>query len=512
MMKISYKWLALSATGLGAFLSVMTGTALLIALPNIARGLHAPMITIIWVLISYMLATCVLVPSIGRIADMYGRKRLFILGGVVFTAASLFAGMSQTGIELLLVRVVQSVGGALMMANSTAIVTDAFPRGELGMALGINGMVIAVASAFGPIIGGVLVVTVGWRWIFFINVPLGAIVTVWAFIQVRDIAKLPKGERFDWLGAIFFTSGMFFLLYAMTEGAIGTWTSPIVIALFALAVVILPLFFVIESRVHQPMLDLGLFRTRVQVFAYCSSLMNGIARGALTFLLIFFLLGLKGMDAFTASLYLIPFAITMMIMAPISGRLSDRHGSRGLSSLGLLICAGGFIGFAVFTRVDMTLIEVIVWGAIVGVGSGMFNSPNINTIMGMVTPERRGIAASTQNMMAQAGSVISVAMAFAILSSGLTPLAMEQLFIGVQINGEGVLVNVFISDLRLAFLVSCVISIVAALISYMRGKMPALKHAEPQVREEIVMQQEESQLEEEGSNDSLESMNPSLER
>jgi EmrB/QacA subfamily drug resistance transporter len=475
MKKIPYKWLALSATSLGMLLSVMTGTALLIALPNVAGDLKAPMIIIIWVLMSYMLATTVLVPSIGRVADMIGRKRLFVWGAAVFTVASLFAGMAQSGIELLVIRIIQSVGGSLMMANGTAIVADAFPKGELGQALGINGLVVAVGSAIGPIIGGILTVTVGWRWIFYMNVPLGALVTIWALIQIRDIAPIPKGEKFDWLGAITFTSGMFFLLYALTEGGFGGWTSPIVITFFILAAILIPLFVYIESKFKYPMLDLRLFKTRIQIFAYSSNLMNGIARGALMFLLIFYLLGIKNMDPFTASIYLIPFAVAMMIMAPISGRLSDRHGSRILSSLGLLITGIGLLGFTLFTRVDMSLAEIIIWGTVVGFGSGMFNSPNTNTIMGMVPPERRGIAAGTRTMMNNAGSLISIAMAFAILSSGLTPQAMDALFIGAQVGGKGIFVSTFISDLRFAFFLSFMISIAAAIISYMRGPTPVWK-------------------------------------
>ncbi|HEU23524.1 MAG: MFS transporter [Mesoaciditoga sp.] len=476
-MKVQYKWLALSATSLGLLLGIMTGTALLIALPNIAEGLNAPMITIIWVLMSYMLATTVLVPSIGRVADMIGRKRLFVLGAAIFTIASLFAGLSQSGVELLVMRIIQAIGGSLIMANSTAIVTDAFPKGELGMALGINGMVLAVGSAFGPIIGGLLTTAIGWRWIFYMNVPFGALVTIWAWIQIKDIAPIPKGEKFDWLGAISFTSGLFFLLYALTEGGFGGWTSPIVITFFILAAILIPLFVYIESKVKYPMLDLRLFKTRVQAFAYSSNLMNGISRGALMFLLIFYLLGIKNMDPFTASIYLIPFAVAMMIMAPISGRLSDRYGSRILSTLGLLITGVGLLGFAIFTRVDMSIAEVIIWGTVVGFGSGMFNSPNTNTIMSMVPPDRRGIAAGTRTMMNNAGSLVSIAMAFAILSSGLTPQAMDALFIGAQIGGKGIFVDTFISDLRLAFFISFIISIGAAVISYMRGPTPVWKDA-----------------------------------
>ncbi len=485
-MKIQYKWLALSATSLGLLLGIMTGTALLIALPNIAEGLNAPMIIIIWVLMSYMLSTTVLVPSIGRVADMIGRKRLFVLGAAIFTIASLFAGLSQSGIELLIMRIIQSVGGSLMMANSTAIVTDAFPRGELGMALGINGMVLAVGSAFGPIIGGLLTTAIGWRWIFYMNVPFGALVTIWAWIQIKDIAPIPKGEKFDWLGAVSFTSGMFFLLYALTDGGFGGWTSPIVITFFILSAILIPLFVYIESKVKYPMLDLKLFKTRVQVFAYSSNLMNGIARGALMFLLIFYLLGIKNMDPFTASIYLIPFAVAMMVMAPISGRLSDKYGSRILSTLGLLVTGIGLLGFSIFTRVDMSIAEIIIWGSVVGFGSGMFNSPNTNTIMSMVPPERRGIAAGTRTMMNNAGSLVSIAMAFAILSSGLTPQAMDALFIGAQIGGKGIFVDTFISDLRLAFLISFIISIGAAIISYMRGPTPVWKDSTSSLSREKV--------------------------
>ena len=476
MNKIPYKWLALSATSLGALLSVMTGTALLIALPNVAADLNAPMIIIIWVLMSYMLAITVLVPSIGRIADMMGRKRLFVLGSGIFTVTSLFAGMSQSGMELLIIRVIQSVGGSLMMANSVAIVTDAFPKGELGRALGINGMVIAVGFAIGPIVGGILTVTAGWRWIFYMNVPLGALVTIWSLIQIRDIAPLLKGEKFDWLGATSFTAGMFFLLYALTEGGFGGWTSPLVITSFILAAILIPLFVYIEFKIKQPMLDLRLFKSRVLIFAYSSKLMNGIAIGALMFLLIFYLLGIKSMSPFTASIYLIPFAVAMMVMAPISGALSDKYGSRVLSSLGLLISGIGLLGFALFIRVDMSLLEIIFLGTVIGVGSGMFNSPNTNTIMSMMPPERRGIAGATSIMMANAGSVISIAMTFAIISSGLTPQAMDALFIGAHIGSKGIYVSTFISDLRLAFYVSFFISITAAIISYMRGPTPVWKN------------------------------------
>jgi MFS family permease len=180
----TYKWFALSATSLGALVSVMTGSTLLIALPTIAKDLSASMELVIWVIMSYMLAITVLVPAIGRVADMIGRKRLYVWGFALFALSSLLAGMARSGTVLLIVRVIQSIGGSLIIANSTAIVTDAFPRRELGRALGINAMVIAVGFAIGPVVGGLITVSFGWRWIFYLNVPLGVIGTLWAWIQI----------------------------------------------------------------------------------------------------------------------------------------------------------------------------------------------------------------------------------------------------------------------------------------------------------------------------------------
>lgn len=467
MKKRFYKWFALSSTSLGLLLSIMTGTALLIALPDIASGLNASLNILIWVLMSYMLATTVLVPSIGRVADMIGRKKLFIWGVGIFTVASFLAGASQNGTELLLSRLVQSIGGSLIIANSIAIVTDAFPKNQLGMALGINGMLIAVGAAIGPVVGGLLTVAEGWRWIFYMNVPLGILVFILAVLWLKDVSKMPRGQKFDFLGAATFTSGMFFLLYGLTEGAIESWSSPVVIGSFILSAVLIPLFIFIESRVKQPMLDLKLFRTRARSFAYLSNFLNGIMRGALIFLMIFYLLGIKGMNPFQASVYLIPFAVAMMIASPISGRLADKYGSRFLRSLGLFIAGLGFLGLAIFVRVDMTIAEIILWGAIVGLGSGIFNSPNTKAIMADVSPERRGIAAGTRTMMNNAGSVISIALAFVIISSGLTQQAINSLFVGEQVGGKGIDIGIFMSDLRIAFFVSFAIGIIAAIIAYL---------------------------------------------
>ncbi len=473
MRKIEYKWIALSCTTLGALFSVLSGSTLIIALPSIMKDLHAGMNIIMWTVMIYMLVLTILVPAIGRVADMIGRKKLYISGFIVFTIGSVLCGLSATGWQLLLFRFVQSLGGALLVANSTPIVADAFPKKELGKAMGINGMIISVASVIGPILGGAFI-NIGWRYIFYINIPIGVIGTIWAGLQLKELDVLPEKQKFDWSGTITFTVGMTSLLLALTFGGFYGWSKIYVLLLFAIAVLFSILFPYIESKIKQPMLDLELFKTRILTFAFGSNLLNGIARGAVTFLLVFYFQGIKAIDPVMAGVLLAPFALSMMIIAPISGWLSDRMGSRGLSSLGLLISAIGLLGM-MWISANTSVFELSVWMFITGLGSGMFFSPNTSAIMGAVPVERRGIAAGVRTMMNNAGSVISIALAMAIISSSIDPDAMKGLFTGTQVGSEGIAVSNFISGLRTAFTISFIISLLAAFISYLRGPQPEWK-------------------------------------
>lgn len=470
MNKIEYKWIALSCTTLGALFSVLSGSTLTIALPVIMKDLKASMNIIIWTVMIYLLSITIFVPAIGRVADMIGRKKMFVGGFVVFTIGSVLCGLSQTGLQLLLFRFVQSIGGVLLVANSTPIVADAFPKRELGKAMGINAMVISVASVIGPILGG-LMVSFGWRYIFYINIPIGIIGTIWAAVQLKELDVLPEKQKFDWFGSLAFTFGMTTLLIAMTIGSLFGWMNPYVISVFIFALLCMGLFIYIETKAEQPMLDLTLFKSRILAFAFTSNLLNGIARGAVMFLLIFYFQGIKAIDPLTAGILLTPFAVSMMISSPISGWLSDRIGSRVLSSIGLLLSALGMIGFIKISA-DTSVVELGIWMFISGFGSGMFFSPNTSAIMGAVPVDRRGIAAGVRTMMNNAGSVISLAFAMAVISSSIDPAAMQALFTGTQVGSEGIAVGGFISGLRLVFTISFSISLLASLISYLRGPQP----------------------------------------
>jgi len=467
MKHLEYKWIALSCTTLGAFFSVLSGSTLIIALPEIMKDLHADMGIIMWTIMIYMLVLTILVPCLGRVADIVGRKKLFVSGFIVFTLGSLFCGFAQNGWQLLFYRFIQSIGGSLLIANSTPIVADAFPKNELGKAMGINGMTISVATVIGPILGGALI-AIGWRYIFFVNIPIGIIGSIWAGLKLKELDVLPAEQKFDWAGTITFSIGMLALLMALTVGSFEGWLNWAVILQFVIALVFMTVFVIIENRVKQPMLDLELFRNRCLAYAYSSNLLNGIARGAITFLLVFYFQGIKSIDPVMAGIMLAPFALSMMIAAPISGMLSDRIGSRKLSSFGLLVSAIGLIGMMRMTE-HTSIFELGVWMFIAGLGSGIFFPPNTSAIMGAVPTERRGIAAGVRTMMNNAGNVISIALAMAIISSSITPQALQGLFAGTQVGSQGIAVGQFMAGLRTAFTISFFISLMASGMAALKG-------------------------------------------
>ena len=324
------EWTVLSVTTVGALLASVQSSALLIALPDIMTSLHADFLTVLWMLLSYLLITTAMLPIVGRLADMFGRKRLYILGFVVFTLGSLLCGLASPtfhGWDLVGYRIVQGLGGALMIANSTAMVADAFDHRRLGLGLGINQIAGAAGLILGPVIGGLLM-PFGWEWVFLFNVPFGIFGAVWGYLRLREPISMPKGQSFDWPGAITFSIGMTALLLATSLIAFPILSMEIVYMLFAIGILGLAFFLYLETRTDHPMIDLGLFRIRDFALGNLNNLLLALARGALMFLIIFFLQGPYGMDPLTAGLSLIPFGLSFMIVGPISGHLSDQHGAR----------------------------------------------------------------------------------------------------------------------------------------------------------------------------------------
>ncbi len=425
-----YEWTALSVTTVGALLASIQGSALTIALPEILTGLRAGFLTIMWVLLGYLLITTALVPVIGRLADMFGRKNLYNAGFAIFTLGSLLAGLSQPQFhawDMVLSRVIQGVGGALLFTNSTAIVTDAFERGRVGLGLGVNQIAAAAGFLLGPVIGGLLT-AVSWRWVYLVNVPLGIFGTVWGMLRLREPVRPARSQTFDWPGSITFTVGLGATLLALSLFAFPLLRLSIIYVILGCGVAGLILFFAVEVRAPQPMLDLGLFRHRLFSFASLANALNGLARGAVLFVLIFFLQGPYGKDPLQAGIMMAPFGAAFMLVGPFSGYLSDRHGSRGLATAGLLVSAVGLFGLSrIGASTPYWLMALFM--VFMGGGSGLFSSPNTNTIMSSVAREHRGSAAGIRTMLMNTGQMLSISIAFPLVLSRIPQDAMFKVFL-----------------------------------------------------------------------------------
>ncbi|GAC1403300.1 MAG: MFS transporter [Ktedonobacteraceae bacterium] len=464
----NYRWVALSVTTIGALLASIQGSALLIALPNILTDLRTGFFTIMWVLLGYLLITTVLTPVVGRLADIWGRKRLYNSGFLIFALGSLIAGLAQPqfhGADLIFGRVVQGIGGSLIVTNSTAIVTDAFKKGQVGLGLGINQIAGAAGFLLGPIVGGLLT-EVSWRWVFLFNVPLGILGAFWGIWRLREPVRPESKQHIDWFGSFSLMIGLTGVLLALSMLAFPILSQTATIALFAVGIVSLIAFCIIEPRIKQPIIQLRLFRNRLFALANLSGLLNGIARGAVLFLLIFFLQGPYGKDPLTAGLLLIPFGLAFMIIGPLSGRLSDSFGSRLLAPIGLGISALGLFGLSTVEPTTPYWLLAL-YMALMGGGSGFFVSPNTNAIMSSVDPNTRGAAAGILNMLNNTGQMLSISIVFPLALSAVPVAAMMQVFIyGGGMSGSAL--AIFMHGLHLAFLVSFGLSVVAMIIAALR--------------------------------------------
>src|SRR6266699_439997 len=465
-----YQWTALSVTTVGALLASIQGSALLIALPNILTELQATFLTIMWVLIGYLLITTVLTPVIGRLADIWGRKRLYNSGFVMFALGSLVAGLAQPqfhGGDLIVGRVIQGIGGALLVTNSTAIVTDAFRKGQVGLGLGINQIAGAAGFLVGPIIGGLLTEW-SWRWVFLFNVPFAIFGVVWGIWRLREPVRPIGHQHIDWFGSITLTVGLTGSLLGLSLLAFPLLAPWITYTIFVLGIVSLILFAVIEPRIKEPIVQLRLFRDRLFALANLSGLLNGIARGAVLFLLIFFLQGPYGQNPLAAGLLLIPFGAAFMVVGPLSGRLSDRVGSRVLAPLGLGISSLALLGLSTIgpsTPYWMLAVFMVLMGG----GSGLFVSPNTNAIMSSVTPQTRGAAAGILSMLNNTGAMLSIAIVFPLALSAVPMAAMMHVFIyGGGMSHFPAALALFLHGVHLAFYVSFALSVVAMIGAALR--------------------------------------------
>jgi EmrB/QacA subfamily drug resistance transporter len=461
-----YKWWALSCTSLGMLLAATNSGTLIIALPDLERSLHTSLLALVWVILAYLIAATVLVLMAGRLSDLFGRKRAYVGGFVVFALASLGAGFSPDATVLILWRILQGIGSAFLFANAAALVTDAFPREQLGLAMGANTMVAAIGLVLGPVLGGALV-AISWHWVFWFNVPFALGGAVWGALILRELSKPDTVRGYDVLGTITFVVGLTGLVLGVSRGGLSGWNDPIVLGGLAAAAVLLPTWVLIERRSRAPMLDLDIFRNRLFAAASAAAFINGLARFALMFLFVFYYQGAQGNSPITAGIKLIPLAVGMLIASPLAGIYADRHGSRALAAIGMLLSAAGLAAMTTL-QVHSAYWQSALWLLLVGVGSGMFNSPNTAAMMGVVPAHRRGIAAGARTLLQNTGAVLSIAFVMAVVTSAVPKATLFAIFSGLAKGLSPEKLAPFIANMHVALWVLAAVSLLGTFVCLLR--------------------------------------------
>jgi len=454
---MNYKWVALSNTTIGMLIATINATSILIAMPVIFRGININPLDpsnfsyLLWLLMGYMVVSAVLVVTAGRLGDMYGRTRVYNIGFAIFTLAAVglslvWSSGSAGAIELIVFRMVQAVGGAMVMASGAAIITDAFPSNQRGFALGIN-MIAAMAGSFlGIIVGGVLA-AINWRWIFLVNVPIGVVGTVWGFWKLREIGFRHRA-RIDWFGNLAFAAGLAMVLVGVTTGLqpyggspMG-WTNPEVLVLVVGGLAVLGAFAYWETRTPEPLFHLELFQIRAFTLGNVAGMLGAVARGGLQFMLIIWLQGiwlpLHGYDytqtPLWAGIYMLPMTVGFLAAGPVSGMLSDRYGARPFATGGMLLSAATF-GALMLLPADF---DYPVFAGLIflnGIAMGLFASPNTAAIMNSVPARYRGVASGIRVTFQNVGMPLSIGLFFTLMIVGLNSTVPTALFGGLTANG-----------------------------------------------------------------------------
>lgn len=439
---VEYKWIALSNTTLGVLMASIDANILIIALPAIFNGIQLNPLApdafeyLLWILFGYNVVTATLLVTFGRISDIFGRVRLYNLGFAIFFVGSLLLFLTpNTGklgaTELIIFRIVQAIGAAFLFSNSAAILTDAFPPTQRGMALGINQVAFLAGSLLGLILGGILAI-IDWRFVFLVSVPFSFGGMVWSYWMLRELSQPKRGQKIDYLGNITFAGGLTLLLISITYGLMPYggqpmgWSSPFVILGIIISLALLIAFPFIERKVRDPMFRLELFKIRIFSAANLAGFLGAMARGGVMIMLVILLQGIwlpvhgysYADTPFWAGIYMIPMILGFIVMGPLSGTLSDRFGARGLSTLGMLITSSCFL-LLTFLSYDFNYLAFAAIIFVMGMGNGMFGSPNTASIMNSVPQEHRGAASGMRATLQNTGMTISIAIFFTIIITSL---------------------------------------------------------------------------------------------
>jgi len=464
-----YKWVALSNCTLGVLLATLDASITLIAMPDIFRGIHLdPLVPsnsfyLLWMILGFLVVSSVLIVSLGRLGDMYGRVRIYNLGFVIYTAASLLLTVDWLSgragaMYLIVLRVVQGIGAACLLANSAAIITDAFPVDQRGMALGINNIVGVSGMFVGLVLGGILA-PINWRLVFLISVPVGLFGTVWAYLKLQEVSN-PRRARIDWAGNLTFALGLVAIMVAVTYGirpyggsATG-WQNPIALGLIAGGLAFLVAFVLIERRVEDPMFRLSLFGIRAFTFGTLSTFLSAVARGGLMFMLIIWLQGIwlpqHGFD-FTqtplwAGIYMLPLTVGMLVAGPTSGYLSDRFGARPFATGGMVGAALGFVLLSLLaTDFPYPLFALAL--LMMGVSMGLFASPNRAGVMNSLPAGHRGAGGGMNQTFQNSAQVLSIGVFFTLMILGLAASLPHTMYAGLVAHGVPAAVSARVAHL-----------------------------------------------------------------
>jgi len=452
-----YRWVALTNNTAASFMATLDGSIVIIALPAIFRGIHLDPLAagnvayLLWMIMGYRLVQAVTVVTFGRLGDMFGRVKIYNAGFAVFTVASILLSFDPFvgghGAQWLIGwRMLQALGGSMLLANSAAILTDAFPSDKRGFALGIN-QVAGLSGMFIGLVAGGLLAAVDWRAVFWVNVPVGIFGTLWAYRKLRETSAR-QGGRVDWWGNVTFAIGLSAILIAVTYGiqpydghAMG-WMSPFVLTGLVGGALLLTVFVVIETRVAEPLFRLSLFRIRAFTAGNIATFVVAVARGGLQFMLIIWLQGIwlpeHGYDysrtPLWAGIFLLPLTVGFLVSGPLAGTLSDRFGTRGMATAGMVVFGGSFIGLMALP-VDFSYWAFAALIAANGIGSGMFAAPNTSAIMGSVPARYRGVASGMRSTFQNSGTALSVGAFFALMIAGLADSLPKSLSSGLQRQG-----------------------------------------------------------------------------
>jgi EmrB/QacA subfamily drug resistance transporter len=426
-----HRWWVLVAVGIGTFMSALDGSIVNTVLPLLRTELHTSVAGIEWVMTVYLLVVSGLLLGFGRAGDLYGQKRVYLLGFVIFVIGSALCGQAPSAHALIALRGLQAIGAAMLFSSSPAILTKAFPASERGRALGMQGTMTYLGLTVGPALGGWLAHAFGWRWVFYINVPVGIVAITLAWKVVSEDRPAGARERFDAPGAALFLAGLVSLLVALNQGHDWGWTSPLTLGLALLALVLLALFIQVERRSASPMLDLSLFRSRLFSASALSAFLNYLCVYSVVFVIPFLLIQGRGLNTQQAGVLLTAQPLVMAIVTPLSGTLSDRLGTRGPATIGMAILTVGLL-FLSWTVAGSSLGMIAGALAVVGLGVGIFVSPNNSALMGAAPRGRQGIAAGVLATARNVGMVCGIGLAGAILTTLLTGGGPNALVHGVQ--------------------------------------------------------------------------------